>query len=88
MTLYGTSRLRLEIDGRIVVNTQFGEWDLHEPNPSGIQRLSVPDRGGARSLAIGWPFPLAFRRSLNIRVPISDHGVGGVTVYVVHAREG
>jgi hypothetical protein len=80
--------VRLDIDGRSVVNLSFAaarNWGLSEANPFGLQFLSGI---GVESFAIGWPFPLAFKRSLKLSVVVNENDVVQIVVNVVHASTG
>jgi hypothetical protein len=80
--------VKLDIDGRNVVNLSFAaarNWGLSEPNPFGLQFLSGI---GVESFAIGWPFPLTFKRSLKLSVVVNETGVVQIVANVVHASSG
>jgi hypothetical protein len=65
----------LEIDGRNVVSASFAavrNWGLTQANPYGIQFLTG---AGVESFAIGWPFPLTYKRSLKLSVTVNEVGV-------------
>ena len=84
----GISFVKLDIDNRNVVNLSFAaarNWGLSEPNPFGLQFLSGI---GVESLAIGWPFPLTFKRSLKLSVVVNEPGVVQIVANVVHASSG
>ena len=82
------SFVKLDIDGRNVVNLSFAaarNWGLSEANPFGLQFLSG---AGVESFAIGWPFPLTFKRSLKLSVVVNETGVVQIVANVVHASSG
>src|SRR5215813_2952624 len=65
----------LEIDGRNVVNFSYAaarNVGLSQANPYGIQYLPGV---GVESFAIGWPFPLTFKKSLKLSVTVNETGV-------------
>jgi len=65
----------LDMDGRNVVNLSFAalrNFGLTQANPYGIQFLSG---AGVESFAIGWPFPLTFKTSLELSVTVNETGV-------------
>jgi len=73
----------LDIDGRNVVNLSYAALrnsGLTQANPYGIQYLPG---AGIESFAIGWPFPLAFKRSLKLSVTVSETGVVQILANVV-----
>jgi hypothetical protein len=80
--------VKLDIDGRNVVNFSFAaarNVGLSQSNPYGLQFLSGI---GVESFAIGWPFPLTFRKSLNLSVIVNETGVVQIVANVVHASTG
>lgn len=80
--------VKLDIDNRNVVNLSFAaarNWGLTAPNPYGLQLLAGI---GVESFAIGWPFPLTFKRSLKLSVTVNEIGVVQIVANVVHARSG
>jgi hypothetical protein len=84
----GLTFARLDIDNRNVVNLSFAaarNWGLSAPNPYGLQLLSGI---GVESFAIGWPFPLTFKRSLTLSVVVNETGVVQIVANVVHASSG
>ena len=73
----------LEIDGRNVVNSSYAavrNVGLTQANPYGIQYLSG---SAVESFAIGWPFPLTFKRSLTLSVTVNEVGVVQILANVV-----
>jgi hypothetical protein len=80
--------VKLDIDSRNVVNLSFAgarTFGLTAPNPFGVQFLSG---AGVEAIAIGWPFPLTFRRSLRLSVTVSEIGVAQILANVVHGSSG
>ena len=80
--------VKLDIDNRNVVNLSFAaarNWGLTAPNPYGLQLLAGI---GVESFAIGWPFPLTFKRSLRLSVTVNETGVVQIVANVVHASSG
>jgi hypothetical protein len=81
----GLTFVRLEIDSRNVVDLSFAaarNLGLSEPNPYGLQLLSG---NGVESFAIGWPFPLTFKRSLTLSVVVNEAQVAQIVANVVYA---
>jgi len=75
--------VNLDIDGRNVVSFSFAaarNVGLTAANPYGIQFLSG---AGVESFAIGWPFPLTFKRSLTLAVTVNEVGVVQILANVV-----
>jgi hypothetical protein len=73
----------LDIDGRNVVSLSYAALrnvGLTQANPYGIQFLSG---AGVESFAIGWPFPLTFKRSLKLSVTVNEIGVVQIVGNVV-----
>jgi len=84
----GITFVKLDIDNRNVVNLSFAATrnsGLSQPNPYGLQFLSGI---GVESFAIGWPFPLTFKRSLKLSVTVNETGVVQIVANVVHASSG
>lgn len=80
--------VRLDIDNRNVVSLSFAaarNSGLSQPNPFGLQFLAGI---GLESFAIGWPFPLTFKRSLKLSVTVNETGVVQIVANVVHASSG
>ncbi len=80
--------VRLDLDGRNVVDLSFAalrNWGLIQPNPFGIQFLPG---SSVESFAIGWPFPLRFKRSLTLSVMVNESDVVQIVANVVHANSG
>jgi hypothetical protein len=75
--------VNLEIDGRNVVSYSYAaarNVGLTEANPYGIQYLSG---ASVESFAIGWPFPLTFKRRLRLSVTVNETGVVQIVANVV-----
>ena len=75
--------VNLDIDGRNVVSFSFAaarNVGLTAANSYGIQFLSG---AGVESFAIGWPFPLTFKRSLTLAVTVNEVGVVQILANVV-----
>jgi hypothetical protein len=74
----------LEIDGRTVVNLSYSaamSWSLTQMNPYGVVLLQG---GGTKTITIGYPTPLLYKRSLKLSVIVSEAGVAQVLANVVH----
>ena len=77
--------MSLDIDGRNVVNLSYAalrNFGLTQASPYGIQHLSG---SGIESFAIGWPFPLAFKKELTLSVTVNETGVVQIIATVVRA---
>ena len=75
--------VNLTIDGRNVVSLSFAALrniGLTQANPYGLQFLNG---AGVESFAIGWPFPLAYKRSLELSVTVNEVGVVQILANVV-----
>ena len=84
----GLTFVKLDIDNRNVVNLSFAaarNSGLTTANPYGLQLLAG---NGLESFAIGWPFPLTFKRSLRLSVTVNETGVVQILANVVHASSG
>jgi len=69
------SFVSLDIDGRNVVNMSYAALrniGLAQANPYGVQYSTG---GAVESFSIGWPFPLTFKRSLELSVTVNETGV-------------
>jgi hypothetical protein len=74
----------LDIDGRNVVNVSIAallNWGLTHSNPYGLVLVSS---GDPKTLTIGFPTPLRYRRSLVLSVSVREAGVVQVLGNVVH----
>jgi hypothetical protein len=77
--------VNLEIDGRNVVNMSYAALrniGLGQPNRFGSQYLAG---AGVESFAIGWPFPLTYKRSLVLSVTVNETGVVQIVGNVVRS---
>jgi len=84
----GLTFMKLDIGNRNVVNLSFAaarNLGLTAPNPYGLQLLAGI---GVESFAIGWPFPLTFKRSLKLSVTVNETGVVQTVANVVHGSSG
>jgi hypothetical protein len=74
----------LDIDGRNVVNISFAallNLGLTHSNPYGLVLVSS---GDPKTLTIGFPTPLRYRRSLVLSIAVREAGVVQVLGNVVH----
>jgi len=79
----GLSFVRLQIDGRIVVDLSFAaahNWGLTQQNPYGLVVLGT---AGLQTFTFGWPVPLVFKRRLNLSVVVSETGVVQLVANVI-----
>jgi hypothetical protein len=79
----GLSFVRLQIDGRSVVDLSFAaaqNWGLTQQNPYG---LAVLGSGGLQNFTFGWPVPLVFKKSLNLSVVVNETGVVQIVANVI-----
>ena len=79
----GLSFVRLQIDGRIVVDLSFAaahNWGLTQQNPYGLVILGT---AGLQTFTFGWPVPLVFKRRLNLSVVVSETGVVQLVANVI-----
>jgi hypothetical protein len=79
----GLSFVRLQIDGRNVVDLSFAaahNWGLTEQNPYGLVLLGS---GGLQNFTFGWPVPLVFKRSLSLSVVVNETGVVQIVANVI-----
>jgi len=84
----GLSFVRLEIDGRSVVNLSFAaamNWGLTQQNPYG---LVVLGSGGLQNFTIGWPVPLTFKRGLRLSIVVKEAGVVQIVANVIRGSIG
>lgn len=83
----GLTFVILEIDNRNVVNLSFAaarNLGLTTANPFGIQLLTG---SGVESFAIGWPFPLTYKKSLKLSVTVNELQVAQIVGNVVHTSD-
>jgi hypothetical protein len=74
----------LDIDGRNVTNLSYAgavNEGLKEQNPYGLVLLQSPV---IKTMTIGFPTPLLYRRSLKLRVTVNEPGVVQILANVVH----
>ena len=79
----GLSFVRLQIDGRSVVDLSFAaahNWGLTQQNPYG---LVVLGSGGLQTFTFGWPVPLVFKRRLDLSVVVNEVGVVQIVANVI-----
>jgi hypothetical protein len=79
--------VKLEIDGREVVNLSYAAADntgLTQYNPFGLVLLKPS--AGLRNLTIGFPSPLRYKRELKLSVAVSENGVVQILANVVHGK--
>ena len=79
----GLSFVRLQIDGRSVVDLSFAaaqNWGLTQQNPYGLVILGS---GGLQTFTFGWPVPLVFKRRLNLSVVVNEVGVIQIVANVI-----
>lgn len=79
----GLSFVRLQIDGRSVVDLSFAaaqNLGLKQQNPFG---LVVLGSAGLQDFTFGWPVPLVFKRSLNLSVVVNETGVVQIVANVI-----
>ena len=79
----GLSFVRLQIDGRSVVDLSFAAAQnrgLTQQNPYG---LVVLGSGGLQNFTFGWPVPLVFKRNLNLSVVVNETGVVQIVANVI-----
>ena len=74
----------LDIDGRNVVNLSYAaaaNEGLTEQNPFGIVLVHST---AIKTMTLGFPTPLLYKRSLRVRVTVNEPGVVQVLANVVH----
>ncbi len=79
----GLSFVRLQIDGRSVIDLSFAaaqNWGFTEQNPYG---LVVLGSAGLQNFTFGWPVPLVFKRSLSLSVVVNETGVVQIVANVL-----
>ena len=79
----GLSFVRLQIDGRSVVDLSFAaaqNWGLTQQNAYG---LVVLGSGGLQTFTFGWPVPLVFKRRLDLSVVVNEVGVVQIVANVI-----
>lgn len=84
----GLTFVKLRIDNRNVVDLSFAaarNWGFIVPNPYGLQVLGS---GGLENFTIGWPVPLAFKKSLELSTVVNETGVVQIVANVIHGSSG
>jgi len=74
----------LEIDGRNVANLSYAaaaNQGLTEQNPYGVVLLNST---AIKTMTLGFPTPLLYKRSLRLRVTVNEPGVVQILANVVH----
>ena len=74
----------LDIDGRNVVNLSYAavaNMGLTEHNPYGLTLRQTP---ALKTLAMGFPAPLRYQRSLELKVTVNEANVVQIVGNVVH----
>jgi hypothetical protein len=74
----------LDIDGRNVTNISYAaaiNWGLTQHNPYGLVLLLAT---GIKTMTIGFPTPLLYKRSLRFAVTVSEPGVAQIVANVIH----
>jgi hypothetical protein len=74
----------LDIDGRSVTNLSFAaaaNWGMTEQNPYGVVLLQA---GGIKTITVGFPTPLLYKRSLKLSVTVNEPNVAQILANVVH----
>ena len=74
----------LEIDGRNVTSLSFAaanNWGLTQHNPYGLVLLHST---AIKTLTIGFPTPLVYKRSLRLSVRVSEPNVVQILANVIH----
>jgi hypothetical protein len=74
----------LDIDGRNVTNLSFSaamNLGLTQQNPYGLVLLQS---GGLKTLTIGFPTPLLYKRGLRLSVTVNEPNVAQILANVVH----
>jgi len=74
----------LDIDGRNVTNVSFSaaiNLGLTQQNPYGLVLLQS---GGLKTLTIGFPTPLLYKRGLRLSVTVNEPNVAQILANVVH----
>ena len=76
----------LEIDGKVIVNGSIAGYrnrGLTQSNPSGLMLLQSPTQ---TTVAIGFPFPLAYQSELRLWVDITEPGIVQIKGTVIHGE--
>src|SRR5215211_3770228 len=81
--LTGLTLVRLQIDGRGVIDISFAaarNLGFTQQNPMGLVLLGT---SVLQNLTFGWPVPLVFKRSLRLSVVVNETGVVQVIANVL-----
>lgn len=81
--LTGLTFVRLQIDGRGVVDISFAaarNLGFTQQNPLGLVLLGT---SVLQNLTFGWPVPLVFKRSLKLSVVVNETGVVQIVANVL-----
>jgi len=57
------------------------DWGLTQHNPYGLVLLLAT---GIKTMTIGFPTPLLYKRSLRFAVTVSEPGVAQIVAHVIH----
>jgi hypothetical protein len=74
----------LDIDGRNVANLSYAgalNQGLTQQNPYGLVLLH---NASIKSVTLGFPMPLVYKRSLNLSVTVNEPGVVQILANVIH----
>jgi len=74
----------LDIDGRNVTNLSYAaaaNAGLTQQNPYGLVLLQA---GGLKTMTIGFPTPLLYKRTLKLSVTVNEPGVAQILANVIH----
>ena len=74
----------LDIDGRNVANLSYAaaaNQGLTEQNPYGLVLVQSP---AIKTMTLGFPTPLLYKRRLSLRVTVNEPGVVQILANVVH----
>ena len=77
--LHGDSTLQEEVERRLSVAEQYVR--LPQQNPYGLVLLHS---AAIKTMTLGFPTPLLYKRSLNLRVTVNEPGVVQILGNVVH----
>ena len=73
-----------DIDGRNVINISYAgasSWGLTQHNPFGLVLLQG---SGIKTMTIGFPTPLLYKRSLRLAVTVNEPNIAQIVANVVH----
>ena len=74
----------LDIDGRNVTNLSFAaalNQGLTQQNPYGLVALNA---GSLKTMTVGFPTPLLYKRSLTLSVTVNEANVAQILANVIH----